>query len=708
VTPRTVTILDGNSFLASDERGDVDASPQEPTGLFAYDTRFLSTWVLTVDGGRLRGLAVEEPQYFEARFLLAASGTASVDPSLSVLRRRVVGNGLHEEVTVQNDGVEPVRVELRLTAASDFRDLFEVRDGLEKKGHASADASNGCLVLRYERGTLLRATTICASAPARVDPEGLTFDVVVEPHATWTTDVEVVVEMTGLPRRQLRPKHVRGVTKPRPNMTVSLQQWIRDAPRLRCDWNPLHTTYQRSLVDLAALRFSPLAKVGHSVPASGPPWFMAMFGRDSIIASLQALPFAPELAASTLRALAARQGTRFDDFRDEQPGRIMHEARFGELTAFEERPQSPYYGSADATPLFVILLDEYERWTGDRAFVHELEHPARAAIGWLDGHADLMGNGYVAFQTRNPTTGLENQCWKDSPDSISDRDGRLPPFPRATCELQGYAYAARVRAARLARDIWRDHAYAARLERDAAALKRAFNRDWWLADKRHFALALDGDGKLVDALASNIGHLFFTGIVDRSKARALVDHLMGPRLFSGWGVRTLALGEARYNPLGYHVGAVWPFDNSIIAWGMRTYGFRLEAARIAAAILEAASLFGGRLPDAFAGYDRADTGAPVRYPNACVPRAWSAGAPLLLLRAMLGLEPIREHLIVDAALPAGMGHLELLDIPGRWGHVDAFARGRIPADLGEGVMAGGEALGGQRGRPRRLTASGTR
>jgi glycogen debranching enzyme len=416
---------------------------------------------------------------------------------------------------------------------------------------------------------------------------------------------------------------------------------------------------------------------GRALPAAGLPWFMTMFGRDSILTSLQSLPFTPELAATTLIVLGERQGTRFDDFRDEDPGRILHEMRYGEMTAFEERPHSPYFGTADATPLYVVLLDEYERWTGDSKLVRELEFEARAALRWIDESADLQGNGYISYRRRNEDTGLENQCWKDSWDSISYRDGTLPGFPRATCELQGYAYDAKVRGARLAREIWRDAALAQRLERDAADLKRRFNQDFWVADGEYFALALDADGRQVDALASNNGHLLWSGIVDKSKARPVARHLLGPRLWSGWGVRTLAEGEGRYNPIGYHVGTVWPFDNSFIAWGLRRYGFKEEAARVAAGILEAAEFFDGRLPEAFGGYTRQMTRYPVQYPTACSPQAWSTGAPLLLMRTMLGLEPTGEHLLVDPALPLRIGHLELLDIPGRWGRIDAFGRGRI-------------------------------
>jgi glycogen debranching enzyme len=662
-----VKILDGNTFVVSDDRGDIEASLTDPTGLFSFDTRFLSRWVLTLNGERMNALSTDDLQYFETRFFLVpGTGTVYIDAKLSVIRRRSVGHGFTEELTILNHDDKPVALTVRIEAASDFADLFEVKDALKKKGTYSARVRNGSLELGYERETFRRATTISASTPARIDKEGLTFRVRIPAHDTWSTRLTVAA---GLPST---------VTARAPrNMERDLQKWLDAAPRLECDSDSLKTTYRRSLVDLAALRFSPAIAGGRSLPAAGLPWFMTMFGRDSIFTSLQALPFASELAATTLLALGEWQGSHVDDFRDEDPGRILHEMRYGEMTAFEERPHSPYYGCADATPLYVVLLDEYERWTGDRKLVRDLEYQARAALAWIDDYADLRGDGYVWYMRRNEKTGLENQCWKDSWDSISYRNGKLPGFPRATCELQGYAYDAKVRGARLAREIWKDPEFADRLEKQAADLKRRFNRDYWVEDDEYFALALDTEGNQVDALTSNNGHLLWSGIVDKSKAKAVARHIVGPRLFTGWGVRTLAEGEGRYNPIGYHVGTVWPFDNSFVAWGLRRYGFKEEAAQVAAGILDAAEFFGGRLPEAFGGYERSETKYPVQYPTACSPQAWSTGAPLLFLRTMLGLEPEGEHLVIDPALPSTIGRLELLDIPGRWGRIDAFGRGRI-------------------------------
>jgi glycogen debranching enzyme len=670
---RMVSILDGNTFVVSDQRGDIEASPTDTSGLFSYDTRFLSTWVLTVNGERLNTLSIDDLNYFESRFFLVPdTGTVYVNATMSVIRQRAVGGGFREALTVLNHADEPVKLTVRIDAGCDFADLFEVKDAAKKKGKYYHRINHSSLLLGYQRETFNRETTISSTAPCKYDENGLTFELRIGAHSEWSTDLTVATSLV----EEISRQKVRGKADRSPDLAANLKKWMARTPKMLCDVPSLDVTYERSLVDLAALRFSPRIAGGRSLPAAGLPWFMAMFGRDSILTSLQALPFVPELAETTLRALATWQGTVLDDFRDEDPGRIVHEMRYGETAAFEEQPHSPYYGNADATPLFVVLLDEYERWTGDSKVVKELEPEARAALAWIDDYADLQGNGYVSYKRRNEKTGLENQCWKDSWDSISYRDGRLPDFPRATCELQGYAYDAKMRGARLARTFWKDPAYADELTRQATDLKRRFNQDFWLPDRQAFALALDADGSKVDALASNMGHLLWSGIVDKAKAKAVVRHLMGPKLFTGWGIRTLAEGEARFNPIGYHVGAVWPFDNSFIAWGMRNYGFKVEAARVAAGILDAAAFFRGRLPEAFGGYERSYTMYPVEYPTACSPQAWSTGAPLLLLRTMLGLEPTEDRISVDPVLPKEIGHLALLDIPGRWGRVDVYGRGR--------------------------------
>ena len=673
-----IQILEGNTFVVSNTSGDIHASLTDPTGLFSFDTRFLSTWQLTVNGAALNPLSVDDVHYYEAQFFLVpGTGTVYVDSKLSVIRVRRVGEGFSETLTFLNHDDQPVELDVHIEAESDFADLFEVKDALKKKGKYHRRIESDSLVLRYERETYRPETWISASADCAIEETGLRFSVHLEPHGSWSTEIEVRAVAGAFAANRGEDDNKPNSRGKRSTMARGVDKWLARAPSLQCTWDPLKSTYQRSLVDLAALRFSTMTMPGRALPAAGLPWFMTLFGRDSILTSLQALPFAPELAATTLFALGERQGSVIDDYRDEDPGRILHELRFGEMTAFEERPHSPYYGSADATPLYVVLLDEYERWTGDAKLVRSLEFEARAALNWIDEYADLQGNGYVSYQRRNESTGLENQCWKDSWDSISYRDGTLPGFPRATCELQGYAYDAKIRGARLARRIWKDPAFADRLEREAAELKHRFNRDFWVTDGGYFAVALEPDGRQVDSLTSNNGHLLWSGIVDKSKAASVVRQLMGPRMFSGWGIRTLAEGEGRYNPIGYHVGTIWPFDNSFIAWGLRRYGFKKEAARLAWGNLEAANSFNGRLPEAFGGYQRSVTKFPVQYPTACSPQAWSTGAPLLFIRTLLGLEPVADNLIVDPVMPKEIGQLELLDIPGRWGRVDAFGRGLV-------------------------------
>jgi glycogen debranching enzyme len=666
----TVAILEGSTFVVSDRRGDIEATPTDTTGLFADDTRFLSRWVLTANGIRPQVLSTDDVQYFEAKFFLApSSGTIYVDVDMSIMRRRVVGRGFREEIFVENHSAFPKDVDIRIEAGADFADLFEVKDALKKKGTYARRVEGNRLVLEYERDTYRRATHVIAPG-ATFDDHGLRYRITLEPHTDWSTaiDVEIhsVAEQAGLGHEVWGTRHDDA-------RRLRVGEALARAPRVRSDWLPLTMTYEKSIVDTAALRYYPLLTPDGAMPAAGLPWFMAVFGRDSIIMSLQTLPFDPKLAQTTLKVLGARQGVRVDPFRDEEPGKILHESRSGEMTAFLERPHSPYFGSADGTPLFLVLLDEYERWTGDGDLVRALEPKARLSLKWIDEYGDRLGNGYVSYKRREDT-GLDNQCWKDSWNSILFRDGTLSKVPRACCEIQGYVYDAKMRCARLARQFWNDGAFADRLEREAASLKARFNRDFWMPERECYALAIDGDLRQVDSITSNIGHLLWSGIVDDDKASAVVRHLMSDKLFSGWGVRTMAEGEGGYNPIGYHVGTVWPHDNSIICWGLNRYGYREESARVASGILQAARFFKYRLPEAFAGYPRKQTLFPVEYPTACSPQAWATGAPLLLIRTLLGLEPRGNRLTVDAALPANIEWLELSGIPGRWGTVDAVGR----------------------------------
>jgi glycogen debranching enzyme len=671
MSDNTISILDGSTFLVSSANGDIEARRDQAQGLFYKDMRHLSKWKLTLQGTTLDVLSTDavEP-YYSQHFCVPPTGTIYKNPYISIIRQRFIGDGFVEDLTVLNHGTESQEVELRVDAAADFADLFEVKDDLKKKGELYSELREGHLVLGYRRDNFVRETILSSSVPVTdADLNGAVFRFIVQPKSRWNVKLNVT-PVTGEIRH--RPKFS---TAAGTEMRRDLKNWITQAPNVTCHPETVRL-YARSLVDLAALRFRPETMPQHSLPAAGLPWFMALFGRDSLITSYQMLPFSSDLAATTLRALADAQGTKEEMLTEEEPGRILHELRFGELTYFHERPQSPYYGASDTTPLFLVVLDEYERWTGDVNLVRALEPNARAALNWIDRFGDRDGDGYIEYQ-RKTDLGLENQCWKDSWNSILFHGGALAPAPRATCEIQGYAYDAKVRCARLAREIWKDEALARKLENEAAELKRRFNRDYWIPDRQFFALALDGSKKQVDSLCSNIGHLLWSGIVDDDKAPALRNHLMSPPMFSGWGIRTMAEGEGGYNPIEYHNGTVWPHDNSIIAAGLARYGFRKDAADIVAGMFEASLVFGNRLPEVFAGYDRRQTRFPVQYSTACIPQAWAAGAPMLGIRTLLGLEPKGDILTsaADPALPYWMGTLTVEGIPGRWGRANVSAKG---------------------------------
>jgi glycogen debranching enzyme len=667
-----ISILDGSTFLVSRANGDIDAKPDQPHGLFFGDTRHLSKWNLTVQGESLEVLSTDNIEYYLAQhFCTIRTGTIYKDHTVSVVRRRFIGDGLVENLALFNHGANAEDITLALEADADFADLFEVKDVLKKQGEYSREFVGGELVIRYCRGDFRRETHISSSVlPTQLKDNQIIFSFILKPKTMWVTQLHVKPKVG---EQLIQPKFADAKSTGSQALRNDLNDWVLSAPSVTANPPFILDLYLRSLVDIAALRFCPDVCPECAVPAAGLPWFMALFGRDSLITSYQLLPYVPKLAKDTLRTLAAAQGKVVDDFREEEPGRILHELRVGELTHFKERPQSPYFGTSDATPLFLILLDEYERWTGDTALVAELEPNARAALDWIAEYGDRDGDGYVEYE-RKTELGLSNQCWKDSYDSILFADGTLASTPIATCEIQGYAYDAKVRCARLARLVWKDEALAQKLEREAAELKKRFNKDYWIENGQFFALALDGNKRQVDSLTSNIGHLLWSGIVDDDKAVALAKHLVSPPLFSGWGVRTMATSNAGYNPLGYHDGTVWPHDNSIIAAGLFRYGFRDEATQIASAIIESSLVFDHRLPEAFAGYSRERTMFPVRYPTASSPQAWAAGAAMLCISVILGLEVKGNTLSHSPRLPAWITALTLEEIRGRWGSATVVAQ----------------------------------
>ncbi|MFJ8580563.1 glycogen debranching N-terminal domain-containing protein [Micromonospora sp. NPDC093277] len=676
MTPNLAHVLAGNSFALSDAEGDMEVDPRVPTGLFSFDTRFLSHWVLTLDGERLHALSRDDLAYFETRFVVVP-GAAShyVDADVSVIRHRSIDVGLHERITVLNHSAKPTELTVRMEIATDFADTAEIRQPVPRRPVITAASADRQLRICYQREQFARETVVSSTAPVDVDQGGMTFRIRVDADGEWHTDLYVETIIHGAGGRDLRRSLETDRQQARQDMRADLRRWFDEAPQLAGNRRSLVKAYEQALADLAALRYLPLSYT-ERVPVGGLPWAMTLYGRDALITCLETLPFTPELTPATLRMLALVQGSQLDDLHDEEPGKILSELRYGEAAAFEEQPTAVYYGAADTSPLFVILLDEYERWSGDVELVRELRHPARSALDWITDYGDPIGDGYLRYQPHNTVNGVANQVWRNSPDAVVDRHGHVPAFPRATSELQGYAYDAMLRGARLARQIWGDPAYADQLEARAAALRERFNRDFWLPQREYYAFALTPDGEPVDALTSNLGHLLWSGIVEPERAGMLAAHLLGPELFSGWGVRTYAVGQRPYNPVGAHLGAVWPSDNAIVAAGLRRYGYDEEAAQVAAGMFAVVETVSGSVPEVIAGYPRPLTKYPVQLPMAGRPQSWASGALLMLLSTMLGLNPCGEHLLADPVIPEGYGQIELLDVPGRWGRADAYGRDR--------------------------------
>ena len=650
-------ILDGCTFFYSNENGDVEA--QGPEGLFYQDVRHLSRWGARIDGHELDPLTSRRVDYFSARVVCKTSDEANDAPPISVRRDRFVTEGAHEDIVLENLSGERHSVSLELSFGSDFADVMEAQSGGNGEGRSWQETSTRSVTLWNDRDGYRRGTVLTFNRFGRVTRDSATFEVALAPHENWSLCIDITPIVDG----KRRPPLLRcnSFHEHAHKMPMSLDDWLSDAPYLETDLAAVGRTYRQSLLDIAALRVRPdEIAIRWAMPGGGLPWFMTVFGRDSLITAYEAIPYHQELAQATLQALAELQATEWDNFRDAEPGKIMHELRRGTLAKLEKIPHTPYYGTHDATMLWLILLDEYEKWSGDTHFVRQMEPHARAALAWIEGPADLDGDGYLEYRKRSHSDkALDNHCWKDSDDSIRFADGRKAQPPIATCELQGYAYDARLRTARLLREVWRDEETAARLEEEAADLKRRFNRDFWVKSRRHYALALDGDKNQVDAMTSNTGHLLWSGIVDESRAAVVVRRLMQPDMFTGWGIRSMSSDDTGYNPLEYHNGTVWPHDTAICAEGMRRYGFHREAGVVCRAILDAAERFSNQLPEVFAGFPRDQSDVPVEYPNALKPQSWAAGAPLLALRTLLGLDVVDGRLRSDPHVPEELGKLRL-------------------------------------------------
>jgi glycogen debranching enzyme len=673
----TLTILEGSTFCICDDRGDVG---DETSGFYAHDTRFLSVLRLTIDGKRPLLLSSSKVEYFSAAFYLRNPLTDGLPPdTLSIARRRFVGEGMQERIVIRNESIEPVSFMLGLEVGCDFADIMSVKDHdfalgdpvnaepLPPPVEPHYDESNNQFVLADPDGEA--RTQVLLSQRGKLNGSGIEYEIELSPRQTWDLQLDVVPLLNSA---ELAPRLVeRRFGDELVHVRDALAAWQLRVPQLRSSWVDLSQSFSQSVADLAALRMRSEADPGRGrLPAAGMPWFMTVFGRDTIITCLQTLLFGPELARTALEVLAELQAKEDDPSIDAEPGKIVHEVRTGKAA---KRWFRSYYGTVDATPLYLVLLSEVWRWTNDRSLVSRLKDPALRALEWIDEWGDRDGDGFVEYQRRSDH-GLENQSWKDSGDSQRFADGRFAKTPIAPAEVQGYVFDAKRRVAEIAREVWRDRGLADRLNAEATELREKFDSAYWVERRGgYYGLALDGDKQPVDSMCSNMGHLLWSGIVPPQRVDQVVDALMGDSLWSGWGVRTMSDQDAAYNPLSYHNGTVWPHDNSLIAWGLARYGRWPEAQRIAQRLLQAARYFNYQLPEVFAGLRRSETTFPIAYPTAARPQAWAAGTPVLLLQVLLGIQPdIRRHALETVApseLPSWVQNARLTGVrafDGQW------------------------------------------
>jgi glycogen debranching enzyme len=660
----TVTVLEGSTFCISGSVGDIHRD--RPHGLFLADTRMLSCLRLEVDGELVENLStvVDAAEPFRATFIGRTSPRQmAADSTMLVMRVRSVGDGMREDVVLRNLGAEPVGLTLSVCVDTDFADLFAVKEGRVPSQHGltvDVGATSLTFTLAGVEGTSTAVVT--ATGQPVVTPGRFTFRVVVPARSQWSTCVSLEASVEG---RRIVPRHRCGEPLDASAPARRMQAWRLSSPRITSPDRAFTASLEVGARDLGALQIEDPHQPGCPVLAAGAPWFMALFGRDSLLTGWMALGLDPRLALCTLRTLARLQGTRVDPLTEEEPGRILHEVRLGREAALALGGGTTYYGTVDATPLFVMLLGELERWgalpDGDRP---SLIAAADRALDWIIEYGDADGDGFVEYR-RQTDRGLINQGWKDSFDGINHADGHLAAAPIALCEVQGYVYAAFLARARLA-DVDGDTATAQKWRTRAARLKAAFNLAYWMPEHAAFAVGLDGAKHQVDAITSNIGHCLWTGIVEDDKAAAVASHLTAPTLSSGFGIRTLATDMNAFNPMSYHNGSVWPHDTAIAVAGLARYGFAKEAQRISLDLIDASQHFGGRLPELFCGFDRAEFPAPVPYPTSCSPQAWAAAAPRLILRSLLRVNPNipdgriqLQPIVPDRLLPLRLENLPL-------------------------------------------------
>ncbi|WP_447598369.1 amylo-alpha-1,6-glucosidase [Nitrospira sp. Nam80] len=667
-----IVIKDDNLFFLAPRGGEIPPVKGHGFGLYYRDCRYLNRYELTVGNVHPEPLAATAQPGSRALFQLTMPDMRGLDgqsihrETIGVRWERMVERrdpALLETITIQNLGRAPVELPLSLTFGSNFEDLFTVRGLMPKKRGTIYQPAwkDGCLFFAYRGADQISRTITIHFSPIPDQQNGVTaaFTMALQPGESWELGVSLTLAEFREPghpepcspvERQLDAiKHA---------LDRSSENWLSREAAVESNSLLLNQVVRRSLLDLHVLESS---LKGGRFFAAGVPWFVTLFGRDSLITALQTLAYDPDIARDTLRLVAQYQGQHVDHWRDEQPGKILHELRVGELARLHEIPHTPYYGTIDATPLFLVLISRHAQWTGDLGLFKELRSHVECALEWIERYGDGDGDGYLEYDSTTQH-GVINQGWKDSGDAIVTADGQLARPPISLVEVQGYVYMAKHAIADLYERVG-EAEQAANLRRQADDLRTRFNRDFWLEDEGFFALALESGDRPCAVISSNPGQALWTGIVDPGKAGKVVDRLLASDMYNGWGIRTLSQKERRYNPIGYHLGTVWPHDNALIAAGCRRYGSDAAARQIFEGLMEAAMGFDHyRLPEVFAGFAREEYGVPVHYPVACHPQAWAAGSIPYLLETMLGLQPhaFDQRLdIVNPDLPALVTWLEL-------------------------------------------------
>lgn len=662
-----LTINEGTTFMVTDLDGQIAADSE--LGVFADDTRFVSYYAISADGNTWRRLSSAATTHYASRVYLICDGfetEAGAIPSgtVGLVVTRTIDEGIHEDLDVINYGLTPVKFNLEVALRSDFADIFEVKSHkFVRRGRIVTDWDQKRQMLRtsYSNRDFERVFTYrvgnAGSAPVYANGR-ITFPILLESRARWHSCCEYIF---GVQSRTRLPLHHWDHSNKTTRSEEMERRWKAQATSLTSANEDVYRLYRQTVEDIGSLR---LYEQDYApdvwVPAAGVPWFVTLFGRDSLIVSLQNMVVFPGFARGALKKLADLQATEHDDWRDAEPGKIPHEIRCGELAHLHQIPHTPYYGTADATALYLIVLHEAWKWLGDPNLLREFRNTAVRCLEWIDQFGDRDGDGFQEYQTRS-SQGYENMGWKDAGDAVVNPDGTLVKGPKALCELQGYTFDAWMRSAELF-DVLGEPDRAAALRAKAARLQAKFEERFWSDEIGSYVFALDGEKRMVTTVASNAGHCLWSGIVSPDRAGRVVQRLMQPDMWSGWGIRTLSALNPAYNPFSYQCGSVWPHDNGLIALGFKRYGFAAEVARIARDISEAASYFASyRLPELYAGVTREAGTFPVQYPGANVPQAWASGANFHLLLAITGIraDAPSNRLYVDPDLPPWLPDLTL-------------------------------------------------